>query len=345
MAKYLFPFLTAFLLTVLLMFVFMPLAKLIGWKERKSARHIHKKDIYRIGGVAMILVFNLVILLNKDLVLTPELWGMMVGTIVLMVVGVRDDIKEIYWKIQFFFQVVVSVLVFVLGVRIYYVTNPLSGGVINMEYGIGVLFSAALVVVWIVTVINATNWLDGIDGLSSGIAVITAITIAVLSLRKEVSQPAVAIIAAIFSGTVLGFLVFNFNPARAMAGTSGAMFLGFAIAVLAVFSGTKIATAILVMAIPIIDFFWVIGQRIRSGQPIFRPDRNHLHYRLLELGWPQKKIALVYYLITSAIAVIALNTRVIGKSLTLAIAFLVMFVASWAINKRISTIRINENNS
>ena len=342
MIKYLFQFITAFLLTVPLMFVFMSLAKLIGWKERKSARHIHEKDVYRIGGVVMVLVFNLVIFLNKDLVLTPELWGMMAGTIVLMVVGARDDVKEIYWKIQFFFQVVVSVLVFVLGVRIYYITNPLSGGVINMEYGIGVLFSAALVVIWIVTVINAINWLDGIDGLSSGIAVIAAVTIALLSLKKEVSQPAVAIIAAVFSGTALGFLVFNFNPARAMAGTSGAMFLGFSIAVLAVFSGTKIATAILVMAIPIIDFFWVIGQRIKNGQPVFRPDRNHLHYRLLELGWPQKKIALVYYSITLAIAIVALNTRAIGKSLTLAIAFLVMLAASLVINKKISFGKTNE---
>jgi UDP-GlcNAc:undecaprenyl-phosphate GlcNAc-1-phosphate transferase len=186
-----------------------------------------------------------------------------------------------------------------------------------------------------VLLINATNWLDGIDGLSGGVSIISASTILVLSLRSEVNQPPIAIICSIFIGAVLGFLIFNFNPAKIMAGTSGSMFMGFMLAVMAIFAGTKIATALLVMAIPVIDSVWVITERIRKKRSIFRPDKAHLHFKLLDLGWSQKKICFYYYVITVIIAAIALNTRVIGKSITLFLAVLFMTSVSFIINKKL----------
>ncbi|MFZ2188757.1 MAG: MraY family glycosyltransferase [Candidatus Moraniibacteriota bacterium] len=343
MLKYLTPFIEAFFFTVLIVSIILPVAKKIHWSGRSLGRHIHKKGVYRIGGVAMVLAFNLTVILDANLVMTPELLGFMLASVILMLVGIRDDIREMFWKTQLFFQMSTAFLIFILGVRIYYITNPLTGGIINLDSGGTVLISLALVVFWIVFVMNAVNWIDGVDGLSGGISLISIGTIFLLSFKPEVNQPPVAIISCVIFGAILGFLIFNFNPARVLAGTSGAMFMGLSLSILAIFSGTKIATAILVLVIPIIDFIWVIGERIRRKQPIFKPDNNHLHHKLLDIGWSQKKIAICYYVMTAIVALIALNTRIIGKSITLLISVSIMLIASFIINKKLSKIRKSES--
>lgn len=337
MTKYIVPFITAFLLSVFFVVGAIYSAGKINWKGRNSKRHIHingRKKVFRAGGLAIILAFNLAILLNKDLFISAELYGVMVGTMFILAVGVWDDFREIFWKIQLFFQVAIAIMVFVMGVRIYHITNPVFGGTIGLNGGLGTILSAILVIIWLVLVINSMNWLDGIDGLSGGITLIGSLTIFLLSLKPEVNQPPVAILAMILAGSVLGFLIFNFNPSRILAGTSGSMFMGFSLAILAVFSGTKIATAIMVMVLPIIDFLWVIGERIRNKKSIFKPDKKHLHYKLLELGWSQRKINAFFYLLTLIMAAIALNTRVIGKSITFLAAAFIMALALAAINNK-----------
>ena len=336
MLKYFNPFLIAFLLTNLIIFLANLAAQRINWAARNAGRHIHPKNIYRIGGIAMVLAFNLSLLINRDLVFTPELVGFMLASLILMLVGAWDDFRELYWKTQLFFQFAVSVFIFIVGVRIYYITNPFSSGVINLDLGRTVLISLALVIFWIMLVMNAINWLDGVDGLSGGVSLISLVTIFFLSFRPEVNQPPIAIIAIILIGTLSSFLIFNFNPAKILAGTAGAMFMGLSLSVLAIFSGTKIATATLVLAIPILDFIWVIGERIKKGKSIFLADKNHLHHKLLEIGWSQKKIALVYYAITLLIAIVALNTRTIGKSITLLLVGLIMLLVFWGINRKLA---------
>lgn len=336
MIKYLVPFLTSFFITVFLIFLGIYVGKKINWGGRETARHIHRAGVMRLGGVVMVIAFNLSILLNGDLVIEPELYGVMAASLVLLLVGVWDDIRELYWKIQFFFQVALAVIVFIMGVRIYFITNPLTGGILNLDSGMGVIFSMLLVIFWIILMINSMNWLDGIDGLSGGITFIGAIAIFFLSLKSEVNQPPMAILAMIVAGTALGFLIFNFHPSRILAGTSGSMFMGFILAVLAIFAGTKIATSILVMAIPVIDCVWVIGERIKNKKSIFKPDKMHLHYKLMELGWPQKKIAFYFYGVTILISTVALNTRFIGKTITLLIAAIIMAVFLFIISRKIS---------
>lgn len=341
MIKYLIPFVESFLISVFLIAAAIYLAGKVNWEGRRSERHIHavrSGKVFRVGGIAMALAFNLAIFLNSDLFLTPELYGVMAATFFLMLIGAWDDFREIIWKVQLFFQVSIALLVFIMGVRIYYVTNPIAGSIINLDVGVGVFFSAALVIAWILLLINSMNWLDGIDGLSGGVSLIGVLTIFFLSLKPEVNQPPIAIIAMILAGSVLGFLIFNFYPSRVLAGTSGSMFMGFSLAALAIFSGTKIATAILVMALPIIDFLWVIGERIKNKKSIFKPDKNHLHHKLLELGWSQRKINIFFYLITALMAVVALNTRAIGKSITFLLAFVVMASALIIISRKIKEI-------
>jgi UDP-GlcNAc:undecaprenyl-phosphate/decaprenyl-phosphate GlcNAc-1-phosphate transferase len=335
MIKYLVPFLTAFFITASLVFFGLYVGKKINWMGRDSERHIHRKGTLRIGGVAMIVAFNLAILINADLVITPELCGVMAATLVLMLAGIWDDLREIFWKNQLLFQVAAVVLVFIFGVRIYAVTNPLTGGIIKLESGIGMIISMMLVLVWTILMINSMNWIDGIDGLSGGITLIGALTIFFLSLKPEVNQPPMAIISMILAGTALGFLIFNFNPSFVLAGTAGSTFMGFALAMLAIFAGTKIATSILVMSVPVVDFLWVIGERLKDKKSIFKPDANHLHYKLLGLGWSQRKTVIYFYAITVLISVIALNTKVIGKTITLFTAVFILVIALAYISKKI----------
>ena len=312
------------------------LAKMINWKERNSKRHIHKKNIYRVGGLAMMAAFFVAVFSDNNLFLSPEIYGLLIGSLILVAEGFWDDIRQIYWKIQLFFQLISAFFVFIVGVRIYYITNPLNGGIISLNSGISIFFSVLLVIFWIISVTNSINWLDGMDGLSGGISLIACVVIFSLSLKSEVCQPPVAILSSALAGAILGFLLFNFNPAKAMAGTSGAMFMGFSLSVLAIIAGTKIATAVLVLAVPIVDFTWVIIDRIKNKQSIFRPDKRHLHYRLAEIGWSHQKIFLVYMSLTAAIGIIALNTRAIGKSITLFLTILIMSTAYYLINKKIA---------
>jgi UDP-GlcNAc:undecaprenyl-phosphate GlcNAc-1-phosphate transferase len=336
MIKFIVPFIVSFFTTIVFITFGIFIGKKIKWCDRISQRHIHCAGATRIGGIAMIIAFNATVLLNCDLVITSELYGVMFASIVLLMVGVRDDLREVDWKTQFFFQIVAAFLIFASGIRIYFITNPLTGGILNLNSGFGVICSALLVIGWIILMINSMNWLDGIDGLSGGITFIGAVTIFFLSLKPEVNQPPMAILSLIVAGLALSFLVFNFHPSRVMAGTSGSMFMGFILAILAIFAGTKIATSILVMAIPVMDCIWVIGMRIKNKKSIFKPDNIHLHYKLLELGWSQKKIALCFYSVTVLISIVALNTRFIGKTITLLTVAVIMTVFLLTINSKIS---------
>ena len=292
---------------------------------RNEKRHIHKKYVTRLGGVAIILSFIVTVLIDKNLVISNILQGIIWGGVIILIVGVWDDLREIGWQWQLFFQIVAVSVVFLFGAKINYITNPL-GGVIYFDTPFKMWVSVLLGVGWSLVLINAINWLDGIDGLSGGVSFIAAMTIFFLSLKPEVNQPPMAIIAMAFAGGLLGFLLFNFYPAKIMAGTGGAFFMGFLLATLAIFAGTKIATTLSVLTIPILDFFWVIIKRIKEKKSVFRADQNHLHHFLLKKGWSQRKIAIFFYLISLLIAVFTLGISTIGKVVLMLFITIVMMV-------------------
>lgn len=337
MEKFISPFLLSFLLAVLFIWLLYPWAKKILWQGREESRHLVKKTkALRIGGVAMILSFVLTLILDQNLFLSWEIKGLFLALALILIMGIRDDVKEISWKINLFFQIFLVVLVFLWGIRIEYIANPISSGIIHFSGSGGMLVSFFLVLIWILVLVNALNWLDGLDGLSGGTAFISALTIFFLSLKPEVNQPPVAILAIALAGAILGFLIFNFYPARILAGTTGAMFFGFTLAILAIFSGTKIATSVLVLFLPLMDFLWVIGERISEGESIFKPDQKHLHFKLLELGWSPLKINGFFFFSTVLLSFVALNTRFLGKSATMLIAGSLMLVFLWFIRRRIN---------
>jgi UDP-GlcNAc:undecaprenyl-phosphate GlcNAc-1-phosphate transferase len=304
---YFFSFMRSFLFSLAVILIFLSLRK--KKDLRVGERHIHAGDVSRWGGVAVILAFWFSIFSDPNLVFSLALGGMLLGSVAILIFGVWDDLWEISWKKQLFFQIGLATVGYFWGIKADFITNPL-GGIISLEnLGVGIIF----VIGWLVLSINSMNWLDGTDGLSGGVALLGAVTIFLLVLRPEVNQPPVAIITASLAGAILAFLIFNFHPSRIMAGSSGSMFFGFILGALAIFAGTKLATALLVMALPIADFIWVIGERLKVGVSIFAPDQRHLHHQLLRLGWSQTKIALFFYSFTACLSVLALNTALLGK--------------------------------
>jgi len=336
MGKFIIPFFLAFFLAVFFIWLIFPLAKKISWQGRKESRHLTgKAKALRIGGMAMIAAFILTLILDQNLFLSWEIKGLFLSLALILIVGIRDDIKEIVWKALLFFQIFLAGLVFFWGIRIEHVTNPMTAGVIDFSGSGGLIISFLLALFWILVLMNALNWLDGVDGLSGGITLICSLTIFFLSLKPEVNQPPVAILAIALAGVALGFLAFNFYPAKILAGTSGSLFFGFSLAVLAILSGTKIATAILVLFLPLMDFLWVIGERIQEGQSIFKPDQKHLHFKLLEMGWSPLKVNVFFFSVTVLLSLIALNTRFLGKSLTMLAAAVLLLVFLWLVRKKI----------
>ena len=318
------PFIVSFIITAALLLVLIWRSKKKTFREkRKSQRHMHHLGISRFGGVALIIAFIVTIISNDRLVITSSLFAVLITLLIILIFGVLDDIRQLSWKIQLFFQVIIVSFVYMAGVRLEYISNPFGNILLFHDYG-GFFVGLIIVVAWVVLLMNSMNWIDGIDGISSGISLIGGATIFFLSLRPEVNQPPIGIISVVFVGGLLAFLLFNFHPAKIMAGTSGSMFMGFVLAILAIFAGAKIATTLLVMAVPIIDALWVISERIRSKSSIFSADKRHLHYRLLELGWSQKKICIFYYAITVLIAALALNTRAVGKTVTFVLFGIIM---------------------
>ncbi len=321
---FLFPFLIAFSLTIglILLFVLTPLFRRSVWRSDK--RHAEKKAISRLGGTAMLIAFAFAFFFDTHLVITRELYGLLFGSLLILIFGLWDDLSELGWKVQIFFQVALTALIFIFGMRIVMLSNPF-GGVWMLPYSDLVIPGFLALFVWFFLVMNAMNWLDGIDGACGGVSLITLVTIFFLSLKPEVYQPPIAIIAIIGIGVVAGFLLFNTYPARILAGTTGSMFLGFLIAVLAIIAGTKIATALLVLALPISDALFVIWRRLRDGVSIVQADKRHLHYRLMTLGWSERQIAWFFFGVTGSIALIALNTQALGKFFALLLVSLLIF--------------------
>jgi UDP-GlcNAc:undecaprenyl-phosphate GlcNAc-1-phosphate transferase len=318
-AFYLMPMLVSFALCVCLLLFLIFLSSRSKFAEKRlEKRHVHVKGVSRLGGVAIILAFLLTLFFDDRLIFSLQLFAVCFACLAILIFGLLDDFKQLSWREQLFFQVSLIAFVLLMGVRIQYLTNPF-GDVIVFSSGLAHLVGFFIGVLWVVFLMNAMNWVDGIDGVSGGITLIASLSIFILSLRPEVNQPPIGIITAALVGCLAAFLLLNFHPAKIMAGTSGSMFMGFILAILAIFAGAKIATTLLVLAVPIIDALWVIGERWNMKKSIFIADKRHLHYRLLELGWSAKRICFFYYTVTGFFAIVALSTKATGKLFSLVV--------------------------
>ncbi len=331
----------------------------LGLLAHPRDRDVHTRPVSRLGGLGIFgafLVISLVVFLlikpdlhfstNLIFGLDSRLWGIWLGGFAITFIMFLDDLYGLpTWK-KLLAQIAVTILIIGCGVGIKFISNPF-GGTINLDsiylpffryHGVTYNFSLwtdLLTLVWLVGMMNVMNFVDGVDGLAGGQAVIASVTIFLLSISAAVNQPATAMIAIILAGAALGFLVWNFPPAKIFMGDSGSMFLGFILGVLALISGGKLATILLVLGFPIVDGLIVTsGRLIRHQNPLTTPDKTHLHHRFLSAGFTTRQAILSLYLISASFGFIALSSSTKGK----AIGFVLLILLVLAIMAGLKTI-------
>jgi UDP-GlcNAc:undecaprenyl-phosphate GlcNAc-1-phosphate transferase len=290
----------------------------------KGKRKIHKKPIPLLGGLAIYLSFVLVMLL-KDGRLNAQEIGILIGATIIVIGGVVDDTIELRPRYKLLFQAAAAVVLIFFGVEISSVTNPLSNG--DGYWNVGWL-TVPLTVIWVIGITNALNLIDGLDGLAAGVALISSVTIFIIAILNNRADAAV--LTAILSGAILGFLPYNFNPASIFMGDTGAQLLGFLLAAISIEGTIKsaaafaIAVPILALGIPIYDTLFAVIRRKINGKPIMQADRGHLHHRLMDMGLTQRQVVLIMYLISAILGSIAIIAMQISNQRAYFILALIM---------------------
>jgi len=343
---YLTVFGTTFLLSVALTSVVKKLASYWNiFDVPNSERKIHDKPIPLLGGVAVFFSFALVLLVltfGSNYILggfidLKNIIGIVIAGLVIIIGGVLDDKFNLNPKIQIIFPILASIIIVGAGIGIPSIRNPF-GGLISFNNWQFILFwyqgipykltllADLFTLIWLMGMMYTTKLLDGLDGLVSGVTVIGALIIFAVAMSIKVDQANTALIALILAGAFSGFLIFNFNPAKIFLGESGSMFAGLMLGVLAILSGSKVATALLILGIPILDVIWVILRRLFYHKKIAFADRKHLHFRLLDIGLTQRQAVLLMYFLTALFGSFTLFFSTFGKLVALLILVIFMFI-------------------
>ena len=314
------PTIISFLITVLCLPPTIAFAKrfklLDNPRLRPHPAHTQKRIVPRAGGLAVFLA-----ILPTMLLFTPfERYtvGILIGISILLLIGLLDDkYQNLSPYLRLIAQFVAAGVAIGSGIGITFITNPL-GGIVHLDSSPQIILLANfLAVIWIVWVMNMINWSKGVDGQMPGIIVVSAIILGLLSLKlgafHDPAQANLAKLSFITAGSAFGLLIFNWHPAKIFPGFSGSTILGFMIAVLAILSGGKLATAGLVLLIPATDFTYTFLRRILQGKSPVLGDRGHLHHKLLEKGFSHQQIALFYILGSVILGAAALSLSSQGK--------------------------------
>ncbi|MEG1496432.1 MAG: MraY family glycosyltransferase [Clostridiales bacterium] len=291
--------LIAFLVGLTVAFIMTPLTKKLsmhlGVVDKPDARKVHTGIMTRLGGLGIYFGFLAGVIVYGDY--SPTLVGVMLSSTIIVAVGFIDDVKNISPKMKLLGQIVAAIILMLFGVSLEYITNPINGNLINLG-----LWGYPITLIWLVGISNAVNLIDGLDGLASGVSGIAALSLAVVSFAKGVSLSGG--LALILVGSILGFLRYNFHPAKLFMGDCGSLFLGFILGVLSLLGlsqGTTVIALfipIMVLGIPILDTLFAIIRRKINHKPIFEADKGHLHHQLLDRGFGHKDTVLFIYGIT-----------------------------------------------
>jgi UDP-GlcNAc:undecaprenyl-phosphate GlcNAc-1-phosphate transferase len=330
--------------------------KVLDWPEI-GGRKIHQLPVPLLGGLAIFLTFSLVLFFvyfsffwpvqkisffeilpaKLNLVTLKQILGLLVAGLFLMIGGFLDDKYHLKPKQQIIWPILACLAVIVSGIGIHYINNPLGSGYWHFDQwkieifrisGVPFHFTPwadIFTFVWLMVFMYATKLLDGLDGLVSGMSVIGGLVIVGLCLLTQFYQPDVAILAIIFAGASLGFLFFNFHPAKIFLGEGGSLFAGFMLGSLAIISGGKIATAFLILSIPILDVFWVMMRRIFvDRQSPFLAGKEHLHFKLLNVGFSHRGAVAFLWFIALISGGVAIFLRTQGKIIIFGLTFILM---------------------
>lgn len=294
-------------------------------------RKVHTRPVPLLGGVAIFLTLAAMVALvltRSPLLTSGEVtWrhyvGLGIGALVLMIGGWLDDKYRLKPMQQVIFPVVAALIAIAGGLGVEKVTNPLGGAL-----WLGSWVSDVMVFVWLMVVMYTTKLLDGLDGLATSVGSVGALMILLLAGTAAYFQPDVQVLAAIILGAFIGFLIWNVHPAQIFLGEGGALLIGFLLASLAVISGGKIATLLLVMGVPMLDVVWVVARRVWTRKSISKGDRNHLHHRLYDLGLTQRQVVLLYTIVALAFGALTLVLPSFAKLVALGILGILMAAAA-----------------
>ena len=327
----------AFSLALILTAFITPLVRRFALKHNivdnpSEGRKIHRQAVAYLGGLAIFIGFVIAVLINVEL--SRQLVALLIGCGVLVVIGVVDDIRGLSPWAKLGWQFLAAGIALAGGIGITSFTNPLGGQIVLDHWRYAVSLGSfhfhltplanGLSLLWMVGLANTINFLDGLDGLACGVSGIAAMIMFVLSVGPHVHQPGVALLAIILAGAAFGFLPYNFYPARIFMGDSGAYFLGLALAMLAIYSGAKLATATLVLGFPIVDAMWAVTRRLWRRTSPFRADRGHFHHLLLDVGLSQRQAVLTLYGVAAAFGTVALYAGSFAKLVALVVLMFLM---------------------
>lgn len=339
-------------LSWVLSFVSRRVARRIGALDQPTGgRKIHARPIPLLGGLGVAAAVLLLVwplhawgifsLSAFGNVREEQVTGFIVALLILLLGGILDDRYALPPRWQFVFPALAALVVIMTGTGIIQVTNPLERGALSLDWWRWTfdapwpwrlsLPSDLITLAWLLTATYAMKILDGLDGLVTGLTVVGTGIVAALSLSLAYFQPPVALLAGIVGGAYLGFLPRNIHPARQFLGEAGSTIAGFTLGFLAVLSSAKIAVALSALAVPITDVAIVVLGRIRRGQPWFRGDDTHLHFRLLKAGVPYRMAVALYWGVAFLAGILALGLQTRGKLFLIAslvvLAVLTSYVA------------------
>lgn len=346
-SKFFLPFIVAtvvsFLTTPATILLLKKLKILDDPKKHKHAKITHTYPVPRGGGIPIFLSLLTALFF---LPLDKHLRGILLGAGIALLVGILDDKYEekIHPLIRLASNFLAAIIVVLSGIGVAFVNNPF-GGIIHLDFPrfcfsflnqphcIWIL-ADILAVLWIAWTMNFVGWSGGVEGQMPGFVVIAALTIAALSSQfsADIAQWPVIILAAILAGAYLGFLPWNFYPQKIMPGYGGKTLAGFMLAVLSILSTAKIATLMIVLGIPLIDASYLVIKRIIAGRSPVWGGREHLHHRLLSLGWGKRKVAVFYWAVTAILAVLALRLNSQQKFYTMFMLVIIFLGGSLWLN-------------
>ena len=328
----------ALIVALIVALVATPVVKSLAFKMGamdvpKDNRRMHDHPIPRMGGLAIFLGFLLSVLLFAEI--TPQLRGMLLGSVIIVVLGIFDDIYSLPAMFKFVVQIVAALVAVFSGNVIQTLSNPNIFSS-DLYWDLGVL-SIPVSVIWIVAITNAVNLIDGLDGLACGVSTISSMTLLVISL--VVSDAPAAILMAALAGSCIGFLPYNLNPAKIFMGDTGSTFLGYVLAVVSIQGLFKFYTIIsfavpfLMLGLPIFDTCFAFIRRIAHGQSPMHADRSHVHHRLIDMGFSQKQAVAVLYIISAILGLSAVVLTTAGA--VKAMLLLLALCAAGAVSARI----------
>ena len=308
----------ALLVALVISFLATPVVKTFAYKVGaidvpKDNRRMHKVPIPRLGGLAIFIGFMVSVLLFVPI--TPEMRSILLGAVIIVVLGVVDDIMALPAMLKFVVQIIAALIPALGGVRILAFSNPniFSDNLYWVLDGL----SIPITVLWIVAITNSVNLIDGLDGLANGVSAISATTMLLIALL--ISEAQVALVMAALVGACVGFMPYNLNPAKMFMGDTGATFLGYILATMSIqglfkyYALISFVVPFLILGLPIFDTAFAFIRRIAHGQSPMHADRSHIHHRLIDMGLSQKQAVATLYVISAILGLSAVVLTTSGE--------------------------------